>query len=49
VFDPATGHVAWAAGANRNTLVDHRRTDPFSGTPNLSSTAVRVSKLADQS
>ena len=47
VYDPVTSEIAWAAGANRNALVDHRCTDPFSGTPNLNSTAVRVTKLAD--
>ena len=45
VFEPNRGEVAWTAGVNRNALVDHRRTDPFSGTPNLSSTAVRVTWL----
>ena len=46
VFDPArAGEVAWVAGVNRNLLVDHRHTDPFSGTPKFNSTAVRVSRL----
>jgi formate dehydrogenase len=46
VFDPAAdGEVAWVAGVNRNLLVDHRVTDPFSGTPAFNSTAVRVVKL----
>ena len=46
VFDPAGGAEPWAAGVNRNLLVDHRRTDPFSGMPPLSSTAVRVEPVA---
>jgi formate dehydrogenase len=42
VFDPVSGDVLDAPGVNRNLLVDSRRTDRFSQTPALNSTAVRV-------
>jgi formate dehydrogenase len=45
VFDP-TGKIApEALGANRNLLIDRKVFDPFSQTPSLNATPVRVEAL----
>lgn len=40
--DPAA--EPWKFGSNRNELVDNKVMDPFSGTPNLNSTRVKIKK-----
>lgn len=45
VFDPQGGEDAQRLGANRNTLVDRRLTDPMSQTPVFNGAPVRVERL----
>jgi formate dehydrogenase len=45
VFDPASGAAPQVLGANRNLLVDRTTIDPFSQTPSLNATPVRVEAL----
>jgi len=45
VFNPASGSAAHAKGSIRNRLIDNRVLDPFSGTPRLNATPVRIEPL----
>jgi len=47
IFDPFSGDQPTALGANRNLLIDRTVIDPFSQTPSLNATPVRV-EAADQ-
>lgn len=49
VFDPKSGAAPMSLGANRNLLIDRRDFDPFSQTPSLNATPVRVEVLATPS
>lgn len=42
VYDPKSGAAPLALGANRNLLIDRRDFDPFSQTPSMNATPVRV-------
>ena len=46
VFDPRSGAAPEASGVNRNLLIDRTDVDPFSQTPSLNATPVRVEALA---
>lgn len=47
IFDPVGGAQSVALGANRNLLIDRKVIDPFSQTPSLNATPVRVEALVE--
>lgn len=49
VFDPTRGAEPLSSGVNRNLLIDRTDIDPFSQTPSLNATPVRVEALVPSS